>query len=99
MNWWGNTTPADIRGSYTFGDINRLFNIPLEDLRVAFGLPSDADVAAFRAKSLGGNVQRSGAASGTGSLALCGAHNHLPYDLVEDALPAPAVDLLIAAVV
>jgi len=48
----GEYNPADIRGSYTFGDINRLFNIPLEDLRVAFGLPSDADVAAFQAKSL-----------------------------------------------
>ena len=93
----GEYNPADIRGSYTFGDINRLFNIPLEDLRVAFGLPSDADVAAFQAKSLEEMYSGLEQEIGTGSLRLFVAlYNHLPYNLVEDALPAPAVDLLIA---
>ena len=66
----GEYNPADIRGSYTFGDINRLFNIPLEDLRVAFGLPSDADVAALQAKSLEEMYSGLEQEIGTGSLRL-----------------------------
>ena len=43
--------PADIRGSYTFGEISDLFGVPLADLAQAFGLTlTEAD--AFQAKSL-----------------------------------------------
>ena len=48
----GQPDPADIRGSYTFGDIHTSFGIPLEDLAVAFALPEGTDVAAFGVKNL-----------------------------------------------
>ena len=43
--------PADIRGSYTFGDVSRLFGIPLEDLAAAFQLSAE-EAASFQVKSL-----------------------------------------------
>jgi hypothetical protein len=46
----GQSNPADIRGSYSFADISRTFEIPLSDLAVAFGIESNA--AAFQVKSL-----------------------------------------------
>ena len=43
--------PADIRGSYSFGDVSTLFDIPLEDLGAAFML-EDANVADVDLKEL-----------------------------------------------
>ena len=84
--------------TYTFGDINRLFNIPLEDLRVAFGLPSDADVAAFQAKSLEEMYSGLEQEIGTGSVRLFVAfYKGLPYELdsAEDTYLLPeAVEIL-----
>ncbi len=41
----GTADPADIRGSYTFTDVSKNFNIPIEDLADAFlVLPSEAAV-------------------------------------------------------
>lgn len=41
----GTADPADIRGSYTFTDISKNFNIPIEDLADAFlVMPSEAAV-------------------------------------------------------
>ncbi len=47
----GQYNPADIRGSYTFGDVSRLFEIPLDQLAVAFRV-SEPDVAAVSLKTL-----------------------------------------------
>ena len=50
----GNTAgydPADIRGSYTFGDIARLYGVPLGDLAEAFGL-TQAEAESFQVKTL-----------------------------------------------
>ena len=51
----GSTTvqydPADIRGSYKFGEVSNLYGIPLEVLAQAFGIPQD-DVEAFQVKGL-----------------------------------------------
>jgi len=43
--------PADIRGSYTFGEISNLFGIPLTDLATAFMMKED-EAASFQVKSL-----------------------------------------------
>lgn len=48
----GQSNPADIRGSYTFGDISEAFEIPVQDLGRAFGLKEDADIAGFQCKEL-----------------------------------------------
>lgn len=47
----GEYDPADIRGSYTFGDVSRLFDIPLDQLAIAFRV-TDEDVAAVSLKTL-----------------------------------------------
>lgn len=78
----GEFNPADIRGSYTFGDINKNFGIPLEDLRVAFRLPTDVDPATFQVKSLEELYSSMPIEMGTGAVKLFTAfYKGLPYDL------------------
>lgn len=43
--------PADIRGSYTFGDIAKYFSIPVSDLATAFHV-AEGEAAAFQVKNL-----------------------------------------------
>ena len=47
----GQYNPADIRGSYTFSEISRLYNIPPEDLFAAFGVDA-AKTPDFKCKDL-----------------------------------------------
>jgi hypothetical protein len=47
----GEYNPADIRGSYTFGEISQSFQIPLNDLAVAFGIEGN-NAAEFQCKGL-----------------------------------------------
>lgn len=51
----GVANPADIRGSYTFGDIEKAFGIPVETLGLAFGVSADAagssGLAAYQVKN------------------------------------------------
>jgi len=92
----GENNPADIRGSYTFGDVSRLFDIPLEDLAVAF-LISESDVAAVSLKTLEEKFADLDVEVGTGSVKLFVAlYKGLPYDLsTEDAFLLPeAVELI-----
>jgi hypothetical protein len=95
----GEYNPEDIRGSYRFSDIAKYFEIPLEDLQKAFGLPADEDVANFQCKELKeiyGYLEEEGKEIGTGSVRLFVAlYKGLPYDLSEDTcLPLPAVEIL-----
>jgi len=92
----GENNPADIRGSYTFGDVSRLFDIPLEDLAVAFRI-LETDVAAVPLKSLEENFAYLEDELGTGSVKLFVAlYKGYPYDLSgEDAFLLPeAVELI-----
>ena len=50
----GEYDPSDIRGSYTFEDINKAFNIPVEDLAKAFGFADAPDPNIIKAKDLEG---------------------------------------------
>ena len=77
----GEYNPADIRGSYTFGDISELFDIPLEDLAVAFRV-SEPDVAAVSVKTLEEKFVDLGVDLGTSSVRLFVAlYTGLPFDL------------------
>ncbi len=78
----GEYDPADIRGSYTFGEISGLFAIPLDDLAAAFRLPADVDAASFTVKDLEAIVTGLPVEIGTSSVRLFTAfYNGLPYDL------------------
>lgn len=95
----GSANPADIRGSYTFGDVANSFPVTPEVLAQAFGI-TDADPAAFQIKSLEEIYADSPVEIGTGSVRIFVAlYVGLPYDLVaaeETYLPQAAADILTA---
>jgi len=94
----GKNDPADIRGSYTFGDINNSFDIPVEDLAKAFGINNIENIESFSVKeleniyaNLGENIE-----IGTASVRYFTAlYLNLPYKIDEEVyLPEPAVNML-----
>ena len=93
----GQVNPGDIRGSYSFSDIDKAFGVPVADLARAFGVEGVENLADFKVKGLedmyagieGGEV-------GTDSVRLFVAlYRNLPYTPEEDTrLPAAAVEVL-----
>lgn len=73
--------PADIRGSYTFSEISKLFNVPVEDLASAF-LVEDGNTGEFKCKDLEKIFADAPNEIGTGSVRMFVAfYQGLPYDL------------------
>lgn len=94
----GLANPADIRGSYTFGDIANSFEVTPETLAQAFGVITD-DAATFAVKDLEVLYLDSGYEIGTNSVRMFVAfYTGLPFDLTaeETVMPKPAVDILLA---
>ena len=92
----GMPNPTDIRGSYTFGDVQANFGVPAEVLAQAFRVDT-TDAAAFPVKELEAQYENSAVEIGTSSVRLFVAlYTGLPYDLtVETAfLPDSAVQIL-----
>ncbi len=92
----GEYNPADIRGSYTFGEVSKLFEIPLADLRAAFQIPEDTDAAAYNLKSLETLYSGLSEEIGTSSVRMFVAlYKDLPYELTEDTYLLPqAIEIL-----
>lgn len=92
----GMPDPADIRGSYTFGDVEKNFGVPASTLAQAFLLPPDTDPAGFGVKDLETIYADLETEIGTSSVRLFVAlHAGLPFDLSTDIwLPSQAVDIL-----
>ena len=92
----GEYNPADIRGSYTFGEVSELFNIPLADLGEAFQIPAGTNAASFELKSLETLYTGLPQEIGTSSVRLFTAwYKGLPYELSEDSYLLPqAVEIL-----
>ena len=95
----GKANPADIRGSYTLGDVHAAFpEVPLQDLAQAFGVKGSAE--AFQVKSLEAAAEGpSGMYEiGTDSVRLFVArYLGLPYEPeATTGLTAKAVELLAA---
>lgn len=94
----GLANPADIRGSYTFGDIANSFDVTPEILVQAFGVSAD-DPSAFAVKDLEAIYLESGYEIGTNSVRMFVAfYTGLPFDLTaeETILPQTATDILLA---
>jgi len=92
----GLPNPADIRGSYTFGDVQANFGVPAEVLAQAFQVDT-TDAAAFPVKELEAQYEDNNVEIGTGSVRLFVAlYTGLPYDLTVETtyLPDSAVQLL-----
>ena len=94
----GLSNPADIRGSYTFGDISKSFDVTPEVLAQAFNI-TEGDPAAFAVKELETIYADSGYEIGTTSVRLFVAYySGLPFDTTgqEIYLPQSATDILLA---
>lgn len=91
----GQANPADIRGSYTFGDVEKNFAVPAATLAEAFGIETE-DPGVFQVKSLEGIYTESPFEVGTASVRLFVAlYKGLPIDLSTDMyLPEAAAALL-----
>ena len=94
----GQYNPEDIRGSYTFKEITDSFEISVEDLAKAFGIPFDNNTDNFKVKDLEtiyNNLDDS-VEIGTSSIRYFVAiYKELPYELIEEVyLPNSAVELL-----
>ena len=92
----GQYNPADIRGSYTFGDVSNLFEIPMSDLQTAFHLPPGSDPAAVALKDLESIYSELPVEIGTASVRMFTAYyKGLPYEPSEETyLFAEAIDIL-----
>ncbi|MFC2060666.1 hypothetical protein ACFLTZ_06245, partial [Chloroflexota bacterium] len=98
----GEYNPADIRGSYSFGNISELFDIPLTELGMAFGLGAIENLADFKCKDLGAayaNLEED-IEMGTESVKMFVAlYTGLPYTLSDaDYLPQSGIEILKAKV-
>lgn len=91
----GLPNPADIRGSYTFGDVENNFDVPAAILAQAFGVSSD-DPSTFGVKELETMYADQEVEIGTASVRLFVAlYTGLPYEIVDDLyLPKRAVEML-----
>lgn len=94
----GEYNPADIRGSYSFGEISQLFDIPLDELGRAFRVPGDIGLEDFQNKELEtiyANLENE-KEIGTASMRLFVAYyKGLPFTPDEDTyLLKPAVNIL-----
>jgi len=94
----GRYNPADIRGSYTFGDIETAFAVPAGVLAKAYGIQGADDPAAFPVKNLEEMYGETpdGGEIGTDSVRLFVAlYTGLPYTpQVSTRLPSPALAVL-----
>jgi hypothetical protein len=91
----GQANPADIRGSYTFGDVEKNFQISASVMAQAFGITTTTP-ATINVKELEALYAGSAQEVGTGSVRLFVAlYKGMPYDLSTDTyLPASAVAVL-----
>ena len=92
----GLPNPADIRGSYSFSDVQANFGVPAEVLAQAFSVDT-GDPAAFPVKELEAQYEDSEVEIGTASVRLFVAlYTGLPYDLTLETsfLPENAVQIL-----
>ncbi len=94
----GSADPADIRGSYTFGDIAGSYGVPIGDLKTAFGNGSSGDFAVVKCKDLESMYANlpEGKEIGTGSVRYFVAlYKGIPSaDNLATYLPRAAAELL-----
>lgn len=94
----GAYNPADIRGSYTFEEISALFDIDIQVLYTAFGIPPETEGTSIKSKDLEGLYENAGVEIGNGSVKIFVAlYKNLPIALDDNYLLKQAADLIIEA--
>lgn len=92
----GEYNPADIRGSYTFLDVSKAFEIDLKVLYKAFGIPQDTDGTKIKTKDLETLYSETGIEIGNESVQIFVAlYKNLPITLDETVLPSEAAKLIL----
>ena len=93
----GQYDPGDIRGSYTFSDISRLYGVPLSDLAAAFG-QNERTAAVLKCKDIEALYADTPYEIGTASVRLFVAwYTNLPYEPVTgEYLPDTAASILLS---
>lgn len=90
--------PSDIRGSYTFGDVAKSFDIPGDDLIKAFGLKNIAELDSFKCKDLPvkyTSLSENGKEIGVGSVRyFVSLYKGISYTGEPAFLPQSAADVL-----
>ncbi len=93
----GEADPADIRGSYSFSDLEKAFNIPVDTLAKAFGFSNSENPGEVKLKEFEETYGIIGDFEiGTSSMKLFVAlYKGLPYEPDEDtAIPQPGWNIL-----
>jgi hypothetical protein len=93
----GEYNPEDIRGSYAFIDVSTLFEIPIDVLFKAFGIPLDTDPSQFKTKDLESYYafEDENIEVGNESVQVFVAlYKNLPITLTDTYLPKTAVEIL-----
>jgi hypothetical protein len=91
----GQYNPQDIRGSYTFSEVSELFEVELDDLFTAFGIPEGTDGTTIQTKVLEEMYPNLPNEIGNGSVQLFVAfYKGLPAEYDDTYLPAQAKDIL-----
>ena len=95
----GENDPSDIRGSYSFADIEKAFKVPVDVLGKAFGVAYEEDLASIKAKNieeLYRELEVEDKEIGTDAVKLfVSLYTGLPHTPEETtALPNPAVSIL-----
>jgi len=91
----GEYNPIDIRGSYTFQEVSDLFEIDLNVLYEAFGIPEDTVGTDIQTKDLETLFEESGVEIGNESVQIFVAlYKNLPIELDESILTSNAVQLI-----
>lgn len=92
----GSYNPADIRGSYTFADISETFEVDLQILYEAFGIPQNTVGTEIQSKDLETLYADTGVEIGNESVQIFVAlYKNLPITLDGSVLPSVAVDLIL----
>lgn len=91
----GQYNPEDIRGSYTFSEVSELFEVELDDLLEAFGIPEGTDGTTIQTKVLEEMYPNLPNEIGNGSVQLFVAfYKGLPFEFDDTYLPEQAKDIL-----
>ncbi len=93
----GSYNPEDIRGSYSFEKIATFFEIDVNVLYQAFGIPKETDPSAIFSKDIEALYADTGAEIGNESMQVFVAlYKNLPIEIGTTALPKQAVDLILS---
>lgn len=88
--------PSDIRGSYTFSEVAELFEININILYEAFGIPATTDSTSIKTKDLEGLYSNLSNPIGNESVQIFVAlYKNLPIELDDTFLPDKAVALIL----